>query len=404
MPIRKKRRKSDSRITKIAELKRLSDKTKNELIMLSEIINAIMQSLDLNQVIYTILTALTSRDGLGFDRAMFFLVNDQTQTLDGKMAIGPHSAAEADKVWHKIDKEEMTLSNLIRAYEKFKHDPESKLNHIVKGISIPLKEEMGILALTILEGMPFEVKTQKAKSMVNKEIAGLLNTDFFVTIPLKTKNRTLGAILVDNISSREVITKDSVRILTMFADHAALAIENSRLYERTVHLSRTDWLTGLWNARHFYNVLEMDIKRAVKEKESLSLLMIDIDNFKIYNDALGHPKGDEAIKKVAFVLYRFSRKIDFISRYGGEEFCVIMSDTSKDDAKIIAERLRRESENAFKVDETVPEELKLTVSIGLATYPDDSKAIKEDLVRKADMALYYAKKSGKNRVSEYRHH
>lgn len=383
-----------------SELEKLFLKTKNEMLMLSDITGAIMQSLDLDQVLYTILTALTSEEGLGFDRAMFFLVNKENQTLEGKMAIGPHSAEEADKAWHQIEDEKATLKNLIEAYDKFKKDPESKLNSIVKGITIPLREDMGILALTILEGMPFEVITEEATSLVNEDIKKLLHMDHFVTVPLKTRNETLGAILADNIFSKTPISKDSTRILNMFADHAALAIENSRLYEKTVHLMRTDWLTGLWNARYFNTVLKSKVKAASEEDSPLSLLMIDIDNFKKFNDTLGHPRGDEAIKRVANILDRFSRKSDFACRYGGEEFCIIMSRINKKNAEIIAERLRGEVENVFKHDETVPKNLKLTISTGLAVYPFDSRD-KNDLIRKADIALYHAKKSGKNRVYSY---
>ena len=383
-----------------AEIEKLFEKTKNELVMLSEITNAMMQSLELDQVIYTILTALTSHEGLGFDRAMFFLVNNENQTLEGRMAIGPHSAEEADKIWHHLDTWKLPLQNLINAYEKFKKDPESKLNSIVKGITIPLREDMGILALTILEGMPFEINTEEAKSMVSDNIKKLLNMDLFVTVPLKTRDRTLGAILVDNLYSQNPITKDNIRILNMFADHAALAIENSRLYEKTVHLSRTDWLTGLWNTRHFNETLEEQLKIAADAKICLTLLMIDIDDFKVYNDTLGHQKGDRAIKRVADILNRYSRKSDFVCRYGGEEFCIIMLNIEADTARVIAERLRCEVKKDFRHDDSVPDNLKLTVSLGLTVFPYDSTK-KDTLIQKSDLALYHAKHTGKNRTCVY---
>lgn len=365
--------------------------------MLSEITNAMMQSLELDQVLYTILTALTSHEGLAFNRAMFFLVNERNKTLEGRMAIGPHSAEEADKIWQHIESHKLTMQDLMDSYDKFKKDPESKLNSLVKGITIPLREDMGILALTILEGMPFEINTEEAKSLVHDDIKNILNMDLFVTVPLKTRNRTLGAILVDNLFSGKPITKDNIRILNMFADHAALAIENSRLFEKTVYLSRTDWLTGLWNTRFFNEVLEEKIRSSKEGGHSLGLMMADVDNFKRFNDTLGHQEGDHAIKRVADILKRFSRKTDFVCRYGGEEFSVIMSRTGKNEAQIIAERLRSEIENSFKHDETVPDKLKLTISIGLAIFPFDS-GDKNELIRKADLALYTAKRTGKNRT------
>ncbi|MEA3488824.1 MAG: sensor domain-containing diguanylate cyclase [Candidatus Omnitrophota bacterium] len=384
-------------LTKV-ELEGLFKKARKELAMLSEITNAMMRSLELDQVFYTILTALTFREGLGFDRAILFLVNEEKQILEGKMGIGPHSAEEADKVWNRVDDERLTLDKLLTEYDKFKTDPESKLNSVVKSITIPLQEDMGILALTILEGMPFEINSEEAKSRVNDEIKQLLNMDLFVTVPLKTKDRTLGVILVDNISSGKLITNDNMRILFMFADHAALAIENSRLYEKTVHLSQTDWLTGLWNARYLNSVLGKKLEKAEKEEGSLGLLLIDIDNFKRYNDTLGHQEGDKAIKRVAQLLTRHSRSSDFVCRYGGEEFCIVMDRIDKTQARIIAERFRSEVENSFKHDDSIPGEVKLTISLGLAIFPVDA-ARKETLISKADQALYRAKKAGKNRTS-----
>ncbi len=382
------------------ELKELYERTKHEMALLSEITNAMMQSLELDQVLYTILTALTSHEGLGFDRAMFFLVNDDAETLDGKMGIGPHSADEADKLWQRIDSHKLSLRNLIDSYYKFKTDPESKLNSVVKGISIPIREDAGILALTILEGMPFEVTNDEAKAMVNAEVRSLLNMDLFVTIPLKTRAHTQGAIVVDNISSGTMITKDNIRILNMFADHAALAVENSRLYGKTVHLSQTDWLTGLWNARHFNFVLDEKIKMAAKDESALSLLLVDIDNFKEYNDTLGHQRGDEAIRRVSTALKGSSRNTDFVCRYGGEEFAIVMAGINRNNAQMIAERLRQEVEESFKNDTSVPDSVKLTVSLGLSVFPYDSEG-KEDLIRKADLALYQAKQTGKNRTCTY---
>ena len=164
------------------------------------------------------------------------------------MAIGPHTGEEANRIWKGIEKDKLSLEYLLNSYDKFKNDPESKLNTVVKGIKIPLTEEMGILALTILEGMPFEVITDEAKSKVSSTIRDKLKTNFFVTVPLKSKDKTLGAILVDNIFTQKPIIKSDMRILAMFANHAGLAIENSRLYEETAYLSKTDWLTKLWNS------------------------------------------------------------------------------------------------------------------------------------------------------------
>jgi len=371
-----------------------------EFSLLYEISNAMRTTLKLDQILYIILTALTSHEGLGFNRAMLFLVNDKENVLEGVMGIGPHTAEEAGKIWHAISQSKMTLDDFIASYDTFKKDPESKLNSIVKGIKVPLREDMGILALTILEGMPFEITTHEAKKLVDPQIQKTLNTDFFVTVPLKAKDKILGAILVDNMFNKKPITKSDVRMLSMFANHAGLAIENSRLYEETVYLSSIDWLTKLWNYGKFQQNLSLELEKAKKSENSLSLVMTDVDNFKNYNDRLGHMKGDEALKQIAGALQSKSRKFDIVARYGGEEFAIIMPNTSKENAKLFAERLRNEVERLYAEEATIQPEKRLTISCGIATYPEDANS-KDALISKSDIALYEAKGTGKNRTVAY---
>lgn len=371
-----------------------------EFSLLYEISNAMRATLKLDQILYIILTALTSHEGLGFNRAMLFLVNEKEQVLEGVMGIGPHTAEEAGKIWHAVSQQKKTLEDFIASYDVFKKDPESKLNQIVKGIKIPLREDMGILALTILEGMPFEITTHEAKKIVDPEIQRTLNTDFFVTIPLRAKDKIVGAILVDNIFNKKPITKSDVKMLAMFASHAGLAIENSRLFEETVTLSNIDWLTKLWNYGKFQQHLSLEIERSKMSESSLTLVMIDVDNFKNYNDTLGHMKGDEALKKIASVLRGKSRKCDIAARYGGEEFGIVMPNTSKESGRLFCERLRNEVEKTFADELDIDPARRLTVSCGIATFPEDA-GDKNELISRSDMALYEAKRAGKNRTCLY---
>lgn len=379
------------------QLQRELERMEWEFSMLYEVSNAMRTTLKLDQVFYIILTALTAHEGLGFNRAMLFLLNEKEDVLEGVMGIGPHSAEEAGKIWHSIAQRDMTLDDFIAAYDSFKKDPESKLNVIVKGMKVPLREEMGVLALTILEGMPFEITTEEAKKKVSPEILRMLNTEFFVTVPLKAKDRVLGAILVDNVFNKKPITKNDVRMLTMFANHAGLAIENSRLYEETVYLSNTDWLTKLYNYGKFQHLLSAEIEKAKANSLSLALVMIDVDNFKNFNDTHGHLKGDEALKNIASILQAKSRKFDLMARYGGEEFTIIMPNTTKENARLFAERLRSDVEKYYIEDSAMPPEKRLTISAGIAGYPNDAST-KEELISMADAALYHAKHSGKNRT------
>lgn len=377
------------------------EKIRRELSILHEISNLMRTTLNLNHIFYIILTALTSREGLGFNRAMLFLVGEKQDMLEGAMGVGPHSGEEANRIWHGIAEQQMTMEDIINAYDKFKRDPESKLNTLVKGLKIPLDEKTGILTLTILEGMPFEITTDEARKKVNPYIQKVLKTEYFVTIPLKSKDKVLGAILVDNVFTKKPITKSDLRVLTMFANHAGLAIENSRLYEKTVVLSKTDWLTKLWNSGEFHKRLSLGIEKAKINDIPLSLVMIDMDNFKIYNDTLGHQKGDEVLKEVASILNQKSRRGDIVARYGGEEFSIIMPYTDKEDAKLIAERLRIEIEKFFLEKSSARKTPGLTASLGIASFPRDA-GDKNTLIDKADKALYEAKKSGKNKTCLYR--
>jgi len=382
------------------ELRHELERMEWEFSMLYEISNAMRTTLKLDQVLYIILTALTSHEGLGFNRAMLFLVNEKENMLEGIMGIGPHSAEEAGKIWGAISARKMTLEDFIAAYDTFKRDPESRLNTIVKGMKVPLREDMGILALTILEGMPFEITTEEARNKVDPDILHTLNTDYFVTVPLKAKDRILGAILVDNVFNKKPITKSDVRMLTMFANHAGLVIENSRLYEETVYLSNIDWLTGLWNYGRFQELLSSELVRAKAEDTPLSVVMIDVDNFKLYNDTFGHIKGDEALREIAGILKAKSRKFDMVARYGGEEFAIIMPSTSKENARLFAERLRTEIEKSYPSRNPAEGGQPITISSGIAIFPEDADT-KDDLISKADLALYEAKHSGKNRTCLY---
>ncbi len=384
-----------------SSLKTVLEKMEKEFSMLYEISNAMRTTLKLDQILYIILTALTAHEGLGFNRAMLFLVNEKENVLEGVMGIGPHSAEEAGKIWSAVSTKKMTLEDFIASYDSFRKDSDSNLNNLVKGIKIPLREDMGILALTILEGMPFEITSDEAKTKVEPELVSALGTNYFVTVPLRAKDKVLGAILVDNIFNKKPITKSNIRVLTMFANHAGLAIENSRLYEETVYLSSIDWLTKLWNYGRFQQLISLETEKARINETPLSLVMLDIDNFKDFNDTFGHMKGDKVLRDIADLLKNNSRKFDQVARYGGEEFSIIMPETPKENAVYSCERLRREVEKLCIQGKDASFNKSLTISLGLASFPNDAET-KEELINRADLALYEAKRTGKNRTCLYK--
>ncbi|MEW6738747.1 MAG: GGDEF domain-containing protein [Nitrospirota bacterium] len=180
-------------------------------------------------------------------------------------------------------------------------------------------------------------------------------------------------------------------------DAASLAVSNAKLYEKTLELSETDGLTGLKNRRAFLKLLESEIHRAQRYVKHFGLIMIDIDHFKHYNDTNGHPQGDILLKMLADMLNEHIRETDTVSRYGGEEFIMLLPETGKDEAISIAERIRCGiAKNKFPRAESQPSG-KITVSIGAACYPEDGDS-PEKIIRAADDALYVAKETGRNIV------
>lgn len=163
-----------------------------------------------------------------------------------------------------------------------------------------------------------------------------------------------------------------------------------------LELSHTDGLTGLNNRRSMMETLDKEFERSTRKHSPLSLLMLDIDHFKKINDNFGHQLGDNVLQGLAILLKSFLRQYDMAARFGGEEFALILPETSSADALMVAERIRCGIEK-LKID-GLPDDFRITASLGLATAPNDAMATADDLIREADYALYSAKRSGRNRV------
>jgi diguanylate cyclase (GGDEF)-like protein len=382
----------------LTKLKEDVSKTKAELGILYEISNAMRTTLKLDEVLYIILTGVTAHVGLGFNRAMLFLVNENEGIIEGKIGIGPDTGEEANRIWTLIDSEEMDLDELISVYKTSGRMFDSQFNQQVKSIKIPIKENNGsVLTIGVLEGMPLHLTKETIRNYSDDPVLKILNTDELVVVPLKAKDKVNAIVLADNIYTKKPITKDDIRMLIMLANQAGLAIENSQLYEQTLIKSHSDSLTGLWNHGYFQYLLQSELERAKATNTPLSLAMIDMDDFKKYNDAFGHQAGDIILKEISKLLRDYSRKMDWVCRYGGEEFTIILPTTNKKEASIIAERLRETIENHPFVHEEVMPQKKITVSVGISAIPEDGLSNSE-LITSADKFLYKAKHQGKNQV------
>jgi diguanylate cyclase (GGDEF)-like protein len=312
------------------------------------------------------------------------------------MAIGPENGEEANRIWKYVEQEKMDLDDMINAYKTSGSVRESGFNQQIQHIKISLREQKNsLLALCVLEGMPLHLTKETIQNYNHDQIIHLLKTDELVVVPLKAKDKVNGIILADNFITKKPITKDDLRMLIMLANQAGLAIENSQLYEKTVIRAHLDSLTNLWNHGYFQYLLGVELEKAKATLTNLSLIMLDLDDFKIYNDSLGHQSGDNILKELATLLKNQSRKMDYVCRYGGEEFAIILPYTDKNEAYLIAERLRENiAKHPFVHQEILPKKV-LTASLGLTSYPKDGTTSSQ-LLSYADKALYEAKAKGKN--------
>ena len=195
-------------------------------------------------------------------------------------------------------------------------------------------------------------------------------------------------------------TERDLQVALTISGYASMAIERSEFYRRSEELreiSIADPLSGLLNRRYFQERLAEEMERSKRHKLPLSLIIMDIDDFKKFNDLHGHLAGDEAIGIVGRYLRNNIRTIDVAARYGGEEFTVILPQTGKVDATQIAQRVCLEIEKNAFINEDINRNAGITASLGLATFPEDADSL-DELFKHADRALYRAKAAGKNRV------
>jgi diguanylate cyclase (GGDEF)-like protein len=378
------------------KLKAELERTKIELKILYEVSNAMRTTLKLDEILYIILTGVTAHTGLGFNRAILFLVNEKEQIIEGRMGIGPENGEEANIAWTKIEEEKMDLEDLINAFKNSDATLESGFNRQVRNLKVSLLDKSdNPLSLAVLEGMPLHLTGKTILKYQNSPVIQMLESKELVLIPLKAKDRVNGIIVADNFITNNPINKDDIHMLTMLANQAGLAIENSQLFELTAERAHSDYLTSLWNHGYFQYLLQTELDKAKATKTPLTLIMIDIDDFKIYNDTLGHQAGDKILKNLANLLRNQSRKMDYVCRYGGEEFTIILPHTDKKEAFLIAERIRMDIQKYPFLNEAIFPSKQLTVSLGIATFPENG-LLAADLITTSDKSLYQAKNKGKN--------
>jgi diguanylate cyclase (GGDEF)-like protein/putative nucleotidyltransferase with HDIG domain len=210
-------------------------------------------------------------------------------------------------------------------------------------------------------------------------------------VPLSVTDRTIGSLILASRKSN-AYSRRQIKLLEKVALQIAAPIENAQLYARLEQKSRIDELTGLFNRRYFEERLKEELSRHSRYGDVFSIFMIDLDNFKAYNDVYGHPAGDILLGQIGKIIRNSVRNVDQAFRYGGDEFVAILPQTARDAAYVVAERVRRQI-----AEEMEKRAIAVTCSIGLASYPSDGM-LSGELVDVADTALYNAKRTGGNRI------
>jgi len=317
------------------------------------IAQSLISTLELDDVLHRVLEVI--RQTFGYANIAILLIDRKTNELYVKAARG-YADYIMKKVRLKIAKKE-GISGYVAATGKLYYAPD-------------------------VSKVPFYVV---AKRSVKSE----------ATIPLKIKGEIIGVLDIESERLNAFSEKD-LRMFSVFASQAAIAIENARLYDETKILSLTDGLTKIANRRHFDLMLDNEVRKARGYSRPVSLAMIDLDNFKNFNDRYGHQVGDRMLVSVARTLKENVRDTDFVARYGGEEFVIIFPETNNHTALRVAERIqgaiRRGSIRIKGVGN-----VNITISIGIAAYPYHAQDL-STLIKIADRALYRAKQLGKDRV------
>jgi diguanylate cyclase (GGDEF)-like protein len=267
---------------------------------------------------------------------------------------------------------------------------------VVRGYRIEVGE--GIAGWVAKEGQPILIQDaqQDLRFFPRVDDTTGFRTRSVLCVPLMSKEKIQGVIELINRVERTSFDVHDLEMVTALAGYGAIAIENARLYEQAEELAITDDTTQIPNMRYFHHILDRELIRARRRGNTLSLLFIDLDKFKLVNDTHGHLHGSRLLKEIAHLLQRSLRGIDLVARYGGDEFVALLPDTDHATAFRLAERLRAQLETYAYRAEAGPV-IKVTASVGVASFPDQAQT-KEDLVRFADQAMYRAKGAQRNFV------
>ncbi|MBN1353518.1 MAG: diguanylate cyclase [Candidatus Omnitrophica bacterium] len=290
----------------------------------------------------------------------------------------------------------------LKAQKGLKREKLSEVSSIPpENAFINLLNEGNVFVLNEEKDFANDYSMDEVKKIFNK-INTRLTIPLYYSMPLYYSNDIVGFLNLGEKKDNADYNKEDIDILNAFGRELGVCLDTAKLFSEAIK----DDLTKLYRYSYFHMRIDEELARSKRYNRPLSLIMVDVDNFKNINDGFGHQAGDEALRVIARMMKRNLRKVDISARYGGEEFGILLPETEKNNAHTVAERIRKSIEEEFRKPEIIKkvirrnlggkEKLELTISIGISTYrPEISK---EDLVREADEALYKAKKEGKNRI------
>jgi diguanylate cyclase (GGDEF)-like protein len=267
----------------------------------------------------------------------------------------------------------------------------------MKGRALKLDE--GLAGRAALSRQPLIVEDLSAEGGPSgaPELPPGLGGRSVLAVPLLSRGRVVGVVEAIHQRPHGPFRIEDARLLSLLLEPAAVAIDNALLLRRSEELSVTDDLTKLYNSRYLNATLRREVERSKRYRTPVSLIFLDLDGFKGVNDQHGHLWGSRTLVEVGRVIHSTVREIDVVSRFGGDEFTIILPQTGPEGAQTIAERIRQ------RIADTVFLEahglrVRITASIGIASFPDHGRT-KDDLIARADQAMYIVKSRGKNGVA-----
>ncbi|MBI5555044.1 MAG: sensor domain-containing diguanylate cyclase, partial [Elusimicrobia bacterium] len=316
----------------------------DELLILSKINNSIVRTMDLGEALEIILKNIVKH--LGVDRVRLFLIEHDKNILQGKIAVDRQGT--------------------IRSIEEYKYPVKPGGNEVVEALFSKRVDDI------------------RQKPIIN--------------LPIKTRDEYLGVLTIDNVFSKQLLAAEDEKYLLLFANQLGTAIQSIRLAKKMAEATIIDSLTRLYVQKYFNQRLGEELARARRFKQELSLLLLDVDHFKVYNDTYGHPVGDTILQELAKIVINNTREVDFAARFEGDGVAMILPNTPREGSRSVASRIRQLIENhGFVVPNGV---INITITLGVATFPGDTDD-KEELLKICQEALNCGKAHGRNQVILY---